>query len=362
MVWIVGTVILAALAVVLWLMAGPIGQALQQAERPYDPSYRAPPLKAVKSAARGVAVALGVVIVVWTVFAAFHQVPAGHVGVVYEFGAIVDQTDDGLQVIPPWRSLQNASVQVQSYAFTDDPGNVPSNVTVLGSGLDSFSQETQDVFINARLDIQVSPRDVQSLYRDVGPDYVNKLVPQRVTQIFKDETVRFSTVDIAPNRESIRESVEERIDQELEAFSIDVVALLIDDIDFQPEFKNAIEAKQVATQEALREEELVKKTEFQAQQQIALAEGEAGALIATAEGQAEANRLLDASLTDKVIQFKALELAFGPDSPIEFALLPAGEGLIIDPSTLLQAVGDGGSIAGGGGGSPTVEDGVPAAP
>jgi regulator of protease activity HflC (stomatin/prohibitin superfamily) len=361
MTWIVGTLILAILAVILWLMAEPIAKALQQAERPYDPSFQAPPARTVKAVARGVAVFLGVVILVWTVFSAFNQVPAGHVGVVYEFGAIVGQTDDGLQVIPPWRSLQNASVQVQSYAFTDEPGNVPPNVTVLGSGLDSFSQETQDVFINARLDIQVSPRDVQSLYREVGPDYVNKLVPQRVTQIFKDETVRFSTVDIAPNREAIRESVELRIDDELEAFSIDVVALLIDDIDFQPEFKNAIEAKQVATQEALREEELVRKAEFEAQQQIELAQGEAGALVVIAEGQAEANRLLNESLTPNVIQFKAIELAFAPGSPIQFAFLPSGEGLIIDPSTLLEAAG-GGSPPAAGGGPPEVEEEVPATP
>jgi len=357
MAWIVGTIILAGLAVGLWVMAGAIAQAVQAAERPYDPSYTAPPFRAVKSVARGIAVALVVIIALWTVFNAFHQVPAGHVGVVSEFGAIVDQTDDGLQLIPPWRTLQNATVQVQSFAFTDEPGNVPSNVTVLGSGLDSFSAETQDVFINARLDIQVSPRDVQGLYRGVGPDYVNKIVPQRVTQIFKDETVRFSTVDIAPNREAIREAVETRIDEELEEFSIDVVALLIDDIDFQPEFKNAIEAKQVATQEALREEELVQKAQFQAQQQIALAEGEAGALIATAEGQAEANRLLDASLTPNVIQFKALELAFGPNSPIEFALLPTGEGLIIDPSTLLQR-----GLGGDNSSPPPTQAPAPAAP
>ena len=344
MVWIVGVLVLVSLAVILWLMAEPIAKAIQQAERPYDPSFQAPPLRVVKSVARGISLALIGVVVVWTVFSSFNQVPAGHVGVVFEFGAIVGQTDDGLQVIPPWRTLQNASVQVQSFAFTDDPSNVPPNVTVLGKGLASFSKETQDVFINARLDIQVSPRDVQKLYREVGPDYVNKIVPQRVTQIFKDETVRISTVDIAPNREAIREAVEERIDGELEAFSIDVVALLIDTIDFQPEFKNAIEAKQVATQEALREEELVLKAQFEAQQQIELAKGEAGALIETAQGQAEANRLLDASLTDKVIQFKALELAFGPDSPIQFALLPTGQGLIIDPSTLLQSIGDGGSL------------------
>ena len=125
-------------------------------------------------------IALALLWAIVTFANSFHQVPAGHVGVVYEFGGIVGQTGDGPQWVAPWRDLTNATVQVRSFAFTDNPGEVAKDVTVLGSGLDSFSIETQDVFIDARLDIQVSPRDVQILYRTVGRDYVNQLIPQRV--------------------------------------------------------------------------------------------------------------------------------------------------------------------------------------
>ena len=283
--------------------------------------------------------AASVGILLFTMFLAFissvHTVPAGHVGVQYEFGAINGQTSDGFQLIPPWQSLKNASIQVQSFAFTNNPDNVPDNVEILGEGLDSFSLETQDVFINARLDIKVSPRDIQSLYREVGDDYVAQIVPQRVAQLFKNETVKYSTVEIAPNREIIRAAVEEALDEELDQFSIDVVAVLIDNITFDPDFIDAIESKQIAAQDAERAKELVKKAEQEALAKIALAEGTAGALIAEATGQSEANRLLSASLTADIIQFKALELAFGPGSPLEVVILPAGEGLIIDPTTLL---------------------------
>ncbi len=143
-----------------------------------------------------------------TVAASIHQVPAGHAGVVREFGAIVAQTDDGFQFIPPWRNLENADTRVQTWAFTNDPSDIPAGAKLAGEGLGSFSEETQDVFISITLNIEVSPGDIQELYRNVGADYFDKLVPTRVRQLFKNETVKFKAVDIAPNREQIRTAVE----------------------------------------------------------------------------------------------------------------------------------------------------------
>lgn len=278
-------------------------------------------------------IALTLLWVIVTLAMSFHQVPAGHVGVVYEFGGIVTQTGDGPQWVAPWRDVTNATVQVKSFAFTNDPSDVADGVTVLGGGLDSFSIETQDVFINARLDIQVSPRDVQVLYRTVGRDYVNQLIPQRVAQAFKDVTVTYRTVDIAPNRDEIKDEVELRLDAELDQFSIDVVALLIESISFSEAFTQAIENKQIATQEAARAAELISKAENEALAVIAQAEGVAGALVAEAQGKAEANRLITESINPLLVQWEAVQKLA---DNITIALLPSGEGIIIDPATLLS--------------------------
>lgn len=273
-----------------------------------------------------------------TLVASIHTVPAGHAGVIREFGAIVAQTEDGLQIIAPWRNLENADTRVQTWMFTDDEDRLKATegAQLAGDVLGSFSEETQDVFIDATLNIEVSPDDIQELYRNVGADYFGKIVPMRVRQLFKNETVKFKAVEIAPNREQIRKAVEENLRQELSKFSIDVVALLIDDIDFNQPFKDAIEDKQVATQDALKEQEIIKAREAQAQQKIAEAEGIKQASIIVAEGQAEANRLLNESLTDKVIQFAAIQKLA---EDLKIAILPAGEGVIIDPTTLLTPSG-----------------------
>ncbi len=254
--------------------------------------------------------------VLFTAVRSFHTVSAGHVGVVYQFGGIVGQTDSGFVTIAPWQNLKPANVQVQRYTF---------------DRLDSFSQETQNVFISATLNYQVNPTDIQRLYRSVGPDYFNKLVPNRVNQFFKDETVKFAATEIAPNRDLIRAHVLRRLKSELAPFSIQVDDLLIDDIAFSPEFTSAIEDKQIATQEAKAAQNRVAKAQAEAEQRVAAAEGDAKAIIARAKGQAEANRLKRQTLTPLLVQQNAIDKL---DPNVQVILLPSSSNLLLPGSIL----------------------------
>ena len=251
-----------------------------------------------------------------TGFASFRQVEAGHIGVVYEFGAIKTQIPEGVNWIAPWRNVKTANIQVQRHLFEN---------------LESFSLETQDVFVKASLNIKVSPGTIQDLYRTVGPNWFKVLVEARVAQNFKDETVKYRSVDIAPNRETIRQSVRERLEKELSSYSIEVVDLLLDNIDFSSEFKASIEAKQIATQKALEEEQRVKVSQFQANQRIEQARGEGSAILAVAEKQAEANKKLSESLTPELIQY-ALIQKLGDN--IEVILLPSDQPFILGEGIL----------------------------
>jgi regulator of protease activity HflC (stomatin/prohibitin superfamily) len=276
-------------------------------------------------------VAAGVLFVVWaglhTVIASVKPIEAGHVGVVYQFGEIVGQKGEGLQFIAPWQSMKTESVQVQRHKFTD---------------INAFSQETQDVFVVATVNYSVSPSAVQKLYREVGTNWFDVLIEPRVLNFFKEETVKYQTVDVGPNREAIRRAVQTRLSNELSPYSIQINDLLIDNIDFRPEFKQAIEDKQITTQNALAAQEKVKQKEFEAQQNVATAKGEADAIRERANGQADANKALAASLTPEVIQFQALEKLA---DNVQIALIPSGQGIILDPSTFLGGPGSNTSTA-----------------
>lgn len=311
MAWIISII----LAVLICGGAFLVGRAARSGAQPGSPERM-----------RGTAIMAGAALlfVLWaglhTVFASVKPIEAGNVGVVFQFGEIVGQKEEGLQFIAPWQSIRGESVQVQRFRFEN---------------INAFSKETQDVFVVATVNYSVSPDAVQGLFRTVGQNWFDRLIEPRVLNFFKEETVKYATVDVGPNREVIRTAVRDRLSRDLEPFSIRIDDLLIDNIDFQPEFKAAIEQKQIATQDALREQERVTQRQFEAQQQVETAKGEAEAIRQRASGQADANRSLAASLTPEVIQFQALQ-TLGDN--IQIALIPSGQGLILDPATLLGGI------------------------
>jgi regulator of protease activity HflC (stomatin/prohibitin superfamily) len=268
---------------------------------------------------------LGVIVVVagWGAFRSFHSVDAGHVLVVRQFGEIVGQRGDGFQTIAPWQSSEQVSTQVESQQFQmDDRASIASIEAAIRSG-PVISEETQPVYAVVTLNFRISDQAIQELYTEVGSGFFDKVVAPRVFQVFKNETVEFKSVEVAPNRERIRQEVQLELDNQLEEFSIDVVDFLINDLEFPKEFTEAIERKQVATQDALAARQKVEQSKAEAQQEIE-----------RARGQAEAQRLRANALTDRNLQFEALQVF--KESPPQIIFLPAGQGNLLDPSTFLR--------------------------
>ena len=270
------------------------------------------------------AAALALVVVVggWGAWRSFHSVNAGHVLVVRQFGEIVGQRGDGFQTIAPWQTAEEVSTQVESQRFQmDDRTGAAEGAIASGPAI---SEETQPVYAVVTLNYRVSDQAVQELFTDVGSTFFEKVVAPRVFQVFKNETVKFKSVAVAPNREQIRGAVQAELDRQLAGFSINVVDFLINDLDFPEEFTAAIERKQVATQDALAARQKVEQSKAEAQQEIE-----------RARGQAQAQRLRANSLTDRNLQFEALQIL--KEAPPQIVFLPAGQGNLLDPSTFLKS-------------------------
>ena len=276
----------------------------------------------VREGMRGRIVKLSVIIVLLVLLVIskpFVIVRAGEFGVVYSFGSIIGQVEEGFHLIAPWHFVTHTNIRVQR-AVLDK--------------LQSFSQETQDVVVRASLNYQVSPKAVQNLFRTVGPDYYHVLIEPRVAQNFKDETVKYRSVDIAPNRENIRKAVRASLEKELSPYSIHIVDLLLDNIDFSPEFKRSIENKQIATQKALEEEQLVVAEKFKAQQRVEAEKGEGEAKLARAEKEALANQKLAASLTPLLVQQAMIDKL---SAKIQLMVVPQGQNFLMQlPQTAVK--------------------------
>jgi regulator of protease activity HflC (stomatin/prohibitin superfamily) len=258
-------------------------------------------------------------IAAFTLFECVTQINVGHVGVVKSFGQISGTLGPGVQFKAPWQTVDDFTTQVQSQPF--------DNIT-------SFSRETQATSIDLTLNYSINPKDVTTLARNVGTGWFDKLVPNRLFQAVKDETVKYNAVDIAPNREPLRKAIIERLQSSLDPYSITVNDVNLTNISFSKQFEAAIEAKQQATQQALQAQQQIATADFRAQARIKAAEGDATATIAAAKGQAEANRLLAASLTQPVLTQRLIDkLAPG----VKVLTLPStGAGNLFDLSTLVK--------------------------
>ena len=246
MIWILGIVILVGVAVVV-VLAALVGVFRLPVRTAFGKVMPARDL--TRPAITAVVVVFVLASIGLTLFRSYHPIPAGEVGVVSEFGKIVGQVGEGPQFIAPWRDLRRVNIKVQRAEFSDKAEG-------LGS-VAAASLETQNVFFNVTLNWQVSPEAVQGLMRNVGVDFFNTLVPTRVRQFFKAEVVKFTAVDATRLREQIRTNVAADLAADLQQFSISVVSLQIDDISYEAAFEQSIEAKQVATQDALRAQEVV---------------------------------------------------------------------------------------------------------
>ena len=109
---------------------------------------------------------------------------------------------------------------------------------------------------------------------------------------------------------AVGDEIKAALDAKLNSYGIYIEKFNIVNFDFSAEFNTAIEAKQVAEQNLLKtkteQEQAITIAEAQAKQKVIAAEANANAILAEAEAQAEANRLLEASLSDKVIAYEQI--------------------------------------------------------
>lgn len=168
-----------------------------------------------------------IIILLVLVFSMFSQVPAGHIGLLYQFGAIRGERTDGLQFKAPWQTVVAVNIQTQRKTYKE---------------IYCFSKETQEVLINGTVNFYIDSKNIQKLYRNVGKEYVEKLIDPRVQQAIKNQTVQFSAIDIAPNREAIRKAVKESLvsDPELSLNSIIITDFLLENIDLTPILKQRL--------------------------------------------------------------------------------------------------------------------------
>ncbi len=189
------------------------------------------------------------------------QVPAGHTGVVLQFGAVSSEVlSAGLHGKIP---------------FVTRVVNIDNRVLKAEVDSTSASSDLQNVESTIAVNYRVTPASSAALYRDVGLGFEDVIVKPAIQECVKAVTARFTAEELITQRQTVSEQMRSELQQKIGSYGLNIEIFNIISFEFSEEFNAAIEAKQTAQQNALKAEQDLTRIKVEAQQQIEKAKAEA---------------------------------------------------------------------------------------
>ena len=194
---------------------------------------------------------------------------------------------EGIHVKAPFLS------RVDIYDLTVQKFEVPAQ---------SSTKDLQDLTARFAINFRLDATEVVEVRRKQGSlqNIVSKIIAPQTQESFKIAASRRTVEEAITEREVLKSDFDDALSKRLEKYGIIVLDTSVVDLDFSPEFAQAVEEKQIAEQRAQRAVYIARE-----------AEQEALADVNRAKGKAEAQRLLAETLKDQggklVLQKEAIE-------------------------------------------------------
>jgi prohibitin 1 len=139
---------------------------------------------------------------------------------------------------------------------------------------------TKDLqMVNIKLRVLWRPMidELPKLYRELGTDFDERVLPSIGNEVLKSIVAQYNAEELLSKRAEISARIREEMHKRAQVFHLEFDDVAITHLTFGREFMNAIEAKQVASQEAERQQWVVKRAEQERMAVVTRAEGEAEA-------------------------------------------------------------------------------------
>jgi regulator of protease activity HflC (stomatin/prohibitin superfamily) len=255
-------------------------------------------------------------ILIGLITAAVVQINAGHVGVQVLFGKVQQGIlHEGLNIINPLVDVKEMSIQTQNYTMASSYDEVDQ----LGDdAIRVLSKDGLEVEIDLTLLFRVMPAKAPDIFRELGIGYRDKIIRPTARTKIRESSVSYNAIDLfSTMREPFEAEITAGIIKDLNARGIELEKLLIRNINLPKSVKESIERKITAVQEAQRMEYVLQKEQQEAERKRV-----------EAKGVADAQKIINAGLSDKILQFESIkvqkELVNSQNSKI--ILLGSGKG------------------------------------
>ena len=244
-------------------------------------------------------VIIGIVILLILLAKSAVTIDSGQAGVLYKTfddGVVTDgpPLGEGFHIIAPWNKVFIYEVRQQE----------------LFEKMKVLSSNGLEIQIDASAWYEPVYKDLGNLHQSLGENYLQRVIQPAIRSAARSVVGRYTPEQLySSKRDAIQDEIFEETKVILNKQYVQLNEVLVRDVTLPNTIKEAIERK-------LRQEQESLEYEFR----LVTAAKEAEKVIIEAEGKAESNRILSASLTDKILQDKGIDatmkLAESPNSKV----------------------------------------------
>lgn len=245
------------------------------------------------------AVLAAVILLIVVIVAAFSftVVPAGSTGVVVTLGKVSDRVmQEGFHLKAPF--LQHVEI-------------ISNKIKVVEIDSESVSKDLQTVSSTIAVNYRVGFDASANIYKNIGREYESIVLLPAMQESMKSVTAKYTAEELITMRAQIGQEIKTALEEKVGDYGIIIDKFNIVNFDFSEEFNLAIEAKQVAEQNLIKtrteQEEALVIANAEAQKKIIAADADAESTMKRATAQAEANRMLNDSLNENIIEYEKVQ-------------------------------------------------------
>lgn len=245
----------------------------------------------VKRQSRFIPVGVLVLSFIFLIASMVRLVGPGKVGVIILFGKVQEESlESGIHLVNPFASLETMSIRTEAYTMS---GKTREGMVRGDDAIGALTSEGLMVKLDVTVWYHLRADSAWIVYRDLGPNYVEKIVRPAIRTAIRNIIANYEVADIyTKNREKIALAIEEELVRALEKRNIEEEEVLLRDVKLPQKVENKIDEKMAAKQEAERMKFVLQKEEKEAERKRV-----------EAQGITEANRIISRSLTSNYLQW-----------------------------------------------------------